>query len=236
MSQPIFSQLFCNILFLVIGFYYASTANADLWSYEDSQGIIHFTNITPQGKNRHRWNAIYKSGPGKAKITSMALPSTTGGTATSSYAGCRHSDSDVVPATDRSLARYTRYNAYIAEAAAIYLLPQNLIRAVIQAESDYNPQVVSCAGAKGLMQIMPDEEISQHMTNVFDPRDNILAGSRLLRLHANRFQGDMVLAVAAHHAGEGAVQKYHGIPPYETTQMYVRAVLKFFQRAQEKHP
>jgi soluble lytic murein transglycosylase-like protein len=152
----------------------------------------------------------------------------------SSYAGCRKSRADVVPATDRSPDRYTRYDAFIAEASALYAIPQALIRAVIKAESDYDPNVVSCAGAKGLLQIMPDEEVTQRIHNVFDPRENILGGARLLRLHANKFGGDLALTVAGHHAGDGAVRKYGGIPPYATTQAYVKAVIKFYQRYKEK--
>lgn len=204
----------------------ARPARADVWSYEDQDGVIHFTNIQPQGSKSHRWQVIYRSGPGKAQDVSPALGQSGG----SSYPGCRRSRADVVPATDRSRDRYTRYDGFIAEAAALYAIPPALIRAVIKAESDYDPKVVSCAGAKGLMQIMPYEEKDQGITDVFDPRQNILGGSRLLRLHANRFKGDIVLTIAAHHAGDGAVRKYGGVPPYATTQSYVRAVLRHYER------
>lgn len=207
-----------------------STARADVWSYEDKDGVIHFTNIQPKGETAHRWQVIFRTGPGKAQTTSPAIQ----GSASSSYPGCRQSRADVVPATDRRPDRYTRYDAFIAEASVLYSIPQTLIRAVIKAESDYDPNVVSCAGARGLMQIMPDEEREQHISDVFDPRQNILAGGRLLRLHANRFRGDLVLTVAAHHAGDGAVRKYGGVPPYATTQAYVRAVLRHYQHYKEK--
>ena len=208
----------------------APAARADAWSYEDKDGVIHFTNIQPRGKTAHRWQVSYRTGPGKAQVVSAAI----GGQANSSYAGCRQSRNDVVPATDRRPDRYTRYDPFIIEASALYSIPQTLIRAVIKAESDYDTKVVSCAGAKGLMQIMPDEEREQHITDVFDARQNILGGARLLRLHANRFRGDVVLTIAAHHAGDGAVRKYGGVPPYATTQSYVRAVLKHFQKYKEK--
>jgi soluble lytic murein transglycosylase-like protein len=68
----------------------------------------------------------------------------------------------------------------------------------------------------------------QKVENVFEPRENILGGTRLLRLNANRFKGDLILTVAAFHAGPGAVLKYHGVPPYETTQKYVQIVLKYY--------
>jgi hypothetical protein len=196
----------------------ATTAHADIWSYEEN-GVIHFTNISPSGSGAHRWRVDWKSGPGKAAVVSGS----------SQVAGCAKSRADVVPSRDTSKERYHRYDAFIAEAAAAYALPPPLIRAIIHIESDYDPQVVSCAGARGLMQLMPDVEKEQRVSDVFDPRRNILGGSRLLRLLANRFRGDLVLTIAGYHAGAGAVEKYSGVPPYETTQRYVYAVLQRYQ-------
>ena len=192
-------------------------ARADIYSYEEN-GIIHFTNIPPTGAGAHRWRVEWKSGPGKAAVVSG-----------SSVAGCEKSRADVVPSRDTSPDRYHRYDPFIAEAAAAYDLPPALIRAIIHVESDYDPRVVSCAGARGLMQLMPDVEKEQRVSDVFDPRRNVLGGSRLLRLLANRFRGDLVLTIAGYHAGPGAVQKYGGVPPYETTQRYVYAVLQRYE-------
>jgi soluble lytic murein transglycosylase-like protein len=164
---------------------------------------------------------VYKSGPGRGGVFSGSAPP-------SSFAVCAVSRADVVPATDRSPDRYTRYDEHIAEAAKLYALPQALIRAFIKAESDYDPKVVSCAGAKGLMQLMPDVQREQRVERVFEPRENILGGSRLVRVNANRFKGDLVLTIAAYHAGPGAILKYNGVPPYETTQAYVKIVLKYY--------
>jgi soluble lytic murein transglycosylase-like protein len=159
------------------------------------------------------------SGPGRAATVSG-----------SSTAGCKVSRADVVPARDRSPDRYVRYDTIITEASRLYAIPEALLRAVIKVESDYDPHVVSCAGARGLMQIMPYEEVSQRIDNVFDPRQNILAGARLLRLNANRYQGDLVRTIAAYHAGAGAVDKYGGVPPYQTTQQYVQLVTRAFAK------
>lgn len=189
-------------------------AAADVWSYE-SGGVIHFTNIPPSGPGSHRWRIEHKSGPGKAQVLSGA-----------GVAGCAVSRADVVPAKDTDPQRYRRYDRYLLEAAAVYALPEALLRAVVHVESDYDPHVVSCAGARGLMQLMPDVEREQKVSDVFDPRRNILGGARLLRWLANRFRGDLVLTIAGYHAGAGAVEKYSGVPPYETTQRYVRAVLE----------
>jgi hypothetical protein len=198
-------------------------ARADIYSYEDKDGVVHFTNVRPASGAGHQWKVLYKSGPGKAGIISGAAGPT-------SFAGCAASRADVVPATDRSPDRFSRYDAHIAEAAHLYALPQALIRAIIKVESDYDANVVSCADAKGLMQLMPDVQREQRVEHVFQPRENILGGTRLLRLNANRFRGDLVLTIAAYHAGPGAVLKYNGVPPYETTQKYVKMVLHHYYR------
>ncbi len=96
---------------------------------------------------------------------------------------------------------------------------------MIKIESDYSPRVVSHAGAMGLMQLMPRTAASMGVRDPFDPRQNILGGSRYLRILANMFNGDLVLTIAAYNAGEGAVMRYNGVPPYEETQRYVRRVL-----------
>ncbi len=199
----------------------ASVASADVFTYEDKDGVIHFTNVKPSAGGGQHWKVLYKSGPGKAGVISGAAGPT-------SFAGCAESRADVVPASDRSPDRFSRYDEFIREASSLYALPEPLIRAIIKAESDYDPRVVSCAGAKGLMQLMPDVQKEQRVEHVFEPRENILGGTRLLRLNANRFKGDLMLTVAAYHAGPGAVEKYKGVPPYETTQKYVQIVLKYY--------
>jgi soluble lytic murein transglycosylase-like protein len=193
-----------------------TAARADIYSYEEN-GVIHFTNIAPSGPSAHRWRVEWKSGPGKAAVVSGTV------------AGCERSRADVVPSRDDSPDRYHRYDALLAEASAAYALPEALLRAIIHVESDYDPRVVSCAGARGLMQLMPDVATEQKVSDVFDPRRNILGGARLLRILANRFAGDLVLTIAGYHAGAGAVQKYGGVPPYETTQRYVYAVLQRYE-------
>jgi soluble lytic murein transglycosylase-like protein len=118
----------------------------------------------------------------------------------------------------------------IREAALKYGVDPDLVRAVIRTESNFNPLAKSRAGAKGLMQLMPRLAKELGISDPFDPRENILGGTRLLRLNANRFKGDLVLTIAAYHAGPGAVEKYHGVPPYETTQQYVKMVLKHYYK------
>ncbi len=112
----------------------------------------------------------------------------------------------------------------ISRAAEKYGLSPKLISAVIEQESAGDPQAVSQAGAKGVMQLMDATATMLGVKNVFDPAENIDAGSRYLKQQLDRF-GELPLALAAYNAGPGAVEKYGGIPPYAETRNYVRAIL-----------
>jgi soluble lytic murein transglycosylase-like protein len=131
---------------------------------------------------------------------------------------------------DTSPERYTRYDTWIREAAALYQIPEALIRAVIRVESDFDPRAVSPANARGLMQMIPETAERMMVTDVFDPRQNIFGGVRYLRVLANTFNGDLALTVAAYNAGEGAVMRHGGIPPYAETQDYVVKVIGFYRQ------
>lgn len=116
------------------------------------------------------------------------------------------------------------YAAEIAAAAERYRLPADLIRAVIKIESNFNPKAVSIKGAKGLMQLMPTVAQSVGVADPFDPGPNILGGARLLRILANRFNGDLVKVLSAFHAGSTPVHRQAGTP-FASTDNYVRKVL-----------
>lgn len=116
-----------------------------------------------------------------------------------------------------------RYDAIIKRVAAKYGVDEDLVHAVMQAESDYDPKCHSSAGAMGLMQIMP-ETAKAYGVDPWDPAQNIEGGVRELREKLDRW-GQVDLALAAYNAGSGAVQRYHGIPPYRETQAYVKRVL-----------
>lgn len=137
---------------------------------------------------------------------------------------------------DDSADRFYRYDAFIQEAAALYQLPVPYIRAVIKVESNYMKDVVSRAGALGLMQMMPATAQGMGVSNAFDARQNILGGTRFLRILANQFSGDLVLTTAAYNAGPGAVEKYGGIPPYDETRRYVRRVLSYYRHYLSNRP
>ena len=106
------------------------------------------------------------------------------------------------------------------------------MHAVVRAESAYNPNAVSRAGAVGLMQLMPATAAHYGVTNRRDPTQNLMGGTRYLAYLLKLFDNDLTLALAAYNAGEGAVQRYgNKIPPYRETQNYVRKVLAFYRQA-----
>ena len=129
----------------------------------------------------------------------------------------------------RALPANIAYNDLIAEAAQLYKLDPDLIRAIIRAESAFNPFAVSAVGAQGLMQLMPDVAAELDVFDPFDPRQNILGGARYLRWLLDRHQGNLDLAVASYNAGPGAVDRFKGIPPYQETRAYVRKVNLFLK-------
>jgi len=119
--------------------------------------------------------------------------------------------------------------AAIAAASLQHGVDANLIRAVIRAESSYNPLAVSSAGAMGLMQLMPATARNLGVTNPFDINQNVNAGTAYLRNLLDRFDGNVELAVAAYNAGWPTVQQHGGIPPFAETEVFVPRVMGFKQ-------
>jgi hypothetical protein len=199
----------------------ASSSGSTVWAREHDDGTMEFTNITPVGA---RWKVLFKTGPGKAAAV--------------------RGPTDIVPPRDGSSARFSRFDEHIRDQQLFYGIPQAFMRAIIKTESDFDPHVVSRVGAQGLTQLMPDTARMMGVTNVWDPRQNIMGGARYLQTLAKRFcktpagpdRGALVCSfeekvkvLAGYHAGPGAVEKYGGMPPYETTRSYVTSVLQRYE-------
>jgi soluble lytic murein transglycosylase-like protein len=124
---------------------------------------------------------------------------------------------------------FERYDPVIWEAAQRHRVDYALVKAVIKAESNFDPLAISRAGAKGLMQLMPGTAGDLGVNDAFQPEDNIHGGVRYLRYLLDLFEGNLRLALAAYNAGENAVFRYNGIPPYKETRTYIQRVLRYFR-------
>jgi len=142
----------------------------------------------------------------------------------------------VSPSGSTSTATPADYDNFIREAASLYQIPEALVRAVIRVESNFDARAISHANAQGLMQLIPATAERMLVTDPFDARQNVLGGTRYLRVLANLFNGNLQLTLAAYNAGEGAVIRYRGIPPYEETQAYVTRVLEFYNLYRSQPP
>ncbi len=180
----------------------AVPAVADIYKFEDENGVLHFTDAPTDRRFKIFMRDIKKD---RKLRTSFKL------------SGCRN------PA---------EFEPIINACALEYGVDKALVKAVIHAESGYNPNAVSSKGAQGLMQLMPKTAQGLKVTNSFDPTENIRGGVRYLRFLLDTFKGDVALAVAAYNAGLSRVAQYGGIPPFEETRNYVSKVLSYQQSYQ----
>ena len=200
LSKPTFSAFCLGLAAIAAPLFGAGDASADIYKSVDDEGVVHFTNKR--------------------------------GTGGQLYARDRKHRGNVVPImpSDGSIERFSRYDEWIRQASTLYQLPEELVRAVIMVESNYDPRALSPAGAMGLMQLMPETAARMEARDPHDPRENIFGGVRYLRILANLFNGDLELTIAGYNAGEGAVIRHGGIPPYAETQDYVVKVLTYYRR------
>ncbi len=122
-----------------------------------------------------------------------------------------------------------KYDKLISNASKEFNVDSRLLKAMIKAESDFDPRAISRKGAMGLMQIMPENFKMLNIDNPFDPWQNIRAGARYFKKLYERFNGKLALSLAAYNAGPTAVDRYKSIPPYQETEEYVRRVLRYYR-------
>ncbi|OZB75131.1 MAG: hypothetical protein B7X37_03260 [Halothiobacillus sp. 14-55-98] len=180
-----------------------STATADVYVLRDANGVAHLTNVTPK---KHSGYTLFQK-------SAWTAPK------------AWHDGFKILP----RLNVHT-YDDEIRHYAKQFGVDPTLVRAVMHAESAFNPNAVSSAGAGGLMQLMPQTAARFGVADRFNPEENIAGGVAYLAFLLDLFHGDRQLAVAAYNAGEGAVQKYSGVPPYNETQNYVTRVLDLQKR------
>lgn len=193
-EKNVFKYLF--IIFLGI----SSSVYADVWFYEDQNGVMHFA----QEKKGSKWRLLMRTpkslNPPKAKSTQQKAPN------------------------------QRPYHQLIVASARRHKLDPALVHAVIATESNYRADVVSRAGAMGLMQLMPATAERFSVTDPFMPEQNIEAGTRYLRWLLNEFES-LQLALAAYNSGENTVKRYgFAIPPYKETQNYVTKVIERYKK------
>jgi soluble lytic murein transglycosylase-like protein len=187
----------------------APPAFADIFSFKDEKGVVHFTNIAGLDT---RYKLVRKESGGPI----------TGATAPARVFMPSQEDID-------------KYSNIIKTASRAYGVEASLVHAVISAESAYNPYAVSRTGAMGLMQLMPETARRYGVQNMMDPTENIHGGVRYLRDLLAMFKGRVDLAIAAYNAGENAVIRAgHRIPPYAETRHYVPKVLGFYRNFQSR--
>jgi soluble lytic murein transglycosylase-like protein len=123
------------------------------------------------------------------------------------------------------------YSDIVLSMARKHQVDWRLIEAVLATESNYNPKAISPKGARGLMQLMPETAKLYRVKDLYDPRENIEAGVRHLKMLMERYEGKLEYVLAAYNSGEKAVDQYRGIPPYQETRSYVKKVLQRYQRS-----
>jgi soluble lytic murein transglycosylase-like protein len=186
---------------LAAGGLFATQARADIYSFTDERGVVHFTNIPGLDK---RFKLVRREAGSAPKPSSVWMPT----------------EADI-----------RRYQGIVDTAARSHGVDKALVHAVISAESGYNPNALSRKGASGLMQLMPDTARRYGVQNIFDPVENVHGGVRYLKDLLAMFNGDLRLVLAGYNAGENAVIRAgNNIPPYSETQAYVPKVIGFYNK------
>jgi soluble lytic murein transglycosylase-like protein len=194
------SGVLYSIVFLICTTWYTTLSAQNLYKYVDRSGSITYTSKKPSGVP---YSLVKPKTPSKSVFIQRGL-------------GYSWS----------STPKGSTWDDDITFLAKQYRLDPALVKAVIHIESAFNSNAISSAGARGLMQLMPATASRFGVKNSYDPIENMLGGVQYLRWLFERFNGNIRFVLAAYNAGEGAVDKYKGIPPYRETQEYVKKVIK----------
>ncbi len=186
-------------------FFFMAPAHAGIYRYEDANGVIHFTNCPRDAKFKLYIKETKEDSGERGSLV-------------------------VDEARDSN-----RFDHLISEFSGKYQVDFALIKAVIRAESGFNPYAVSRKGAKGLMQLMPATAQRMNVVDVYNPKENIDGGVRYLKYLLSLFNNDLRLSLAAYNAGENLVSQLQTIPPYRETVDYIRRVQNYYQSYVQSH-
>ncbi|GAW97469.1 MULTISPECIES: lytic transglycosylase domain-containing protein [Colwellia] len=200
--QRIFTDSVCLLLLVITGDIFAAENKlANIYTYKSSAGVTSFSDIEPIGVDFSRYRV-----------------------------DCYACQVDSLIDWRQAKLYLQPYKQDINQAALKYGIDAAFVRAVIHAESHFNPQAISKQGAQGLMQLMPATARELGVKNALSAQQNINGGVKHLARLLRKYKGNNELASAAYNAGEGAVKRYGGIPPYKETQVYVERVAILHQR------
>jgi soluble lytic murein transglycosylase-like protein len=187
----------------------ALAATEDVYSFQDEDGVVHFSNVPTDGKFRkvnRSGSTLYRRAAAQGRA--RPIPASAEGAGT----------------------RLERFREHIRAAAEKYRLPEKLLLAVMAVESNYDHRALSEKGAMGLMQLMPGTAREMYVSDAWDPAQNIEGGARYLRILANQYGGDPVQVLAAYNAGPEAVRRAGGaVPNIPETREYVRKVVELWK-------
>jgi soluble lytic murein transglycosylase-like protein len=188
------------IIFLFLSLlFWVTPSSAGIYRFVDESGVIHFTNCPRDSKFKFY---LQESKEDRGEMHSLSIQYVKG----TNY-----------------------YDSLISEFSKKYQVDFALIKAMIHAESGFNPYAISRKGAKGLMQLMPETASRMNVSNIFSPKENIEGGVRYFKYLLSLFNNDIRLSLAAYNAGENLVTDLRSIPPYRETVDYVRKVLNYYQ-------
>jgi soluble lytic murein transglycosylase-like protein len=216
-------------------------AHAQIAFYTDSNGQRVYINGNAPAPPKHASESAHTASPAPPTATPSA-PSAEPTADPSSSSSSTPSDTEsaaapAASAADQPAADHPTLDQMVNEVATRYNVDPQLVRAVIGAESNWNPQAVSRTGAQGLMQLVPTTARQLGVRNAFDPRQNIEGGVSYLKMLLERYDGDLDKALAAYNAGPGAVDRAGGVPPIAETRQYVQRVTEtYYNPAADRSP